>query len=122
MAGTYNITIEQGSTFNMPITLKDSSGVPIDLTGWIPRGQIRKRRRSTTIVASFSFILTDLLNGAMTIIMSAATTAGISAGETETDERSKYVWDFEIYRPIPGGEEVKRILEGAVHISPEVTR
>ena len=106
----------------MPITLKDSSGVPIDLTGWIPRGQIRKRRRSTTIVASFSFILTDLLNGAMTIIMSAATTAVISAGETETDERSKYVWDFEIYRPIPGGEEVKRILEGAVHISPEVTR
>jgi hypothetical protein len=123
VAGTYNITIEQGATFYMPVTIKDSTLTPFDLTGWLARGQIRKRRRSSTIVASFSFTITTPANGEIIINMPAATTALISAGETEADERSKYVWDFEIYRPLsPTTEEVKRILEGAVFVSPEVTR
>src|SRR5512136_2402663 len=102
MAGKYDITIDQGATFSLPITIKYSDGTPFDLTDWIisgvsPRGQIRKRHRSEDPpLANFNFVITDMVNGKLTIVMPANITADIQAGETQTDSRSKYVWDFEI--------------------------
>ena len=126
MSGKYDIVIEQGSTFNLAITMKYSDGTPRDLTDWIipgvsPRGQVRKRHRSDDPpLANFSFAITDAVNGKLIVIMTARQTAELSAGETQTDSRSKYVWDFEIENSKTG--EVKRVLDGHCYVSPEVTR
>lgn len=56
--------------------------------------------------------------GKLTVSLTAIETAAISAGEEITDEKSKYVYDLEII----SGATVKRILEGFVFVSPEVTR
>jgi hypothetical protein len=122
MPAQYDITIVQGATFsrNFTINYNTSPVTPFNLTGWSPRGQVRRRHRATDVIKPFSFTITDAALGKITIWMSAKDTAEIPAGETTTDNRSKYVWDFELENITSG--EVKRFLNGDVWVNPEVTR
>lgn len=120
MAGKYDITIEQGATFTLPITVYRADNTVYDLTSWTPRGQIRRTRRSTTIIETFTCTKTDPTNGKFEISLIDDETAAIPAGETVNDSRSKYVYDVEIENTVTG--EVKRLLEGTCWVSPEVTK
>jgi hypothetical protein len=119
MAGRFDIVLEQGASFVLPLTLRHADNTAFDLTGYTGRGQIRKFHRSTSVIASFTVVM-DVVptTGKLTVSLTAVETAGISCGEEVTDEKSKYVYDLEI---VSGGN-VKRILDGFVFVSPEVTR
>jgi len=124
-AGHYDIGVEQGSTFNLFITIKLSDGTLFDLTNWIsftsPRGQIRKRKRADDPpLVNFSFVISNPPSGQITITLPASVTVELVAGESATDARSTYVWDFEIENTITG--EVRRVLEGNCYVSAQVTR
>jgi hypothetical protein len=126
MAGTWNITVEQGATFTLTCTIKASDGTPLNLTNWTipgvsPRGQVRKRHRSDDPpIINFVFTINDAAAGRLTMSLTPESTTELSAGETSTDSRSIYVYDFEIQNSVTG--EVKRILEGNCYVSPQVTR
>ena len=120
MAGRYDITIEQGATFDLPVTYTNSDGTPFVLTDYTLRGQIRRHIKSDDIVASFTFDMAGEAIGHFHAQLTAAITAGIEAGETVADPRSKYVYDIEAEHD--STHEVRRILEGNVSVSPEVTR
>jgi hypothetical protein len=119
MAGRFDITIYQGASLNIPITITNTDGTAFNLTNWTPRGQIRRTHRSTTIVASFTFTVTNAVLGKMDIKMTDEITKTISAGETINDPRSQYQYDIEIEHT---DGTVKRILEGVVYVDAEVTR
>ena len=119
MSGRYDITIEQGATFCLPMTIKNHDGSHFDLTNWTGRGQIRKSHRATTVICSFVFTYHDRLKGKMEAGLSDEVTQQIPAGEVVTDPRSKYVYDIEIENTTG---QVKRLLEGNAYVSPEVTR
>ena len=126
-AARYDLHIEQGSTLDRDLLIK-VNGAPFDLTDWVPSGQIRKTHRSIDIVATFSFTCPttgySLTDGRMTLLLAADITAAMPCGETETDARSKYVYDIELTGrtgSVHDGE-VKRLMEGIVYVSPEVTR
>jgi hypothetical protein len=53
-AGKYNIVIEQGTTYQVEIQYKDSNSLPIDLSGYNGRMQIRPSIDSTTVYVSLS--------------------------------------------------------------------
>jgi hypothetical protein len=121
MAGRYDIIIEQGATFLLPMTIKNSNGTLFDLTGYTAKGCIKRNRRSQVIVASFSFTYdVDRTLGKMEASLDDETTEAIPAGETTTDPRSKYVYDIAIENETI--DQAKRLLEGFAYISPEVTR
>ena len=126
MAGRYDITIYQGSRFELPFTIKNSNGTAFDLTGYLARGQIRRHMRSTgTPTATFTCTIATPATGEIISALTHTQTGGITAGDTVTDPRSKYVYDIEIYKPVtpPALETVvRRILEGYAYIDPEVTR
>ena len=48
-AGTYNFTIEQGTTFNRVLTLQEN-GSAMNLTGYSVASQIRSTHDSSTVV------------------------------------------------------------------------
>jgi len=115
MAEEYDITIEQGATFELPIVWKDEKGTPIDLTGYKARMQIRKRIRSDEILASLT---TE--NGRIVLGGAAGTIdIVIPATETEKFSFSRGVYDLELEGP---GGYVVRLIQGSVCVSPEVTR
>ncbi len=115
MAANYDITIEQGATFQLNLIWKDSAGVPIDLTGYTAKMQVRQRYASDDAVLSLSTtagtIVLGGVAGTINITGPAADTAAITIKQG--------VYDVEL---TSAGGIVTRLIEGCVAISPEVTR
>lgn len=135
VAGRYNITCQQGSTFDLQMTLQYTNpdypancvNVNVcpefllwDLTGYTARMQVRKYIDSATPIATLttenlsSFRITlgnpDPVDGTITLFMRAEDTRAIATSG---------VYDIEIISP---SNEVDRILQGEFMLSPEVTR
>lgn len=114
-AATYDLYIEQGATFVKQITWKDSSGTPVDLSGYTARMQFRSSVNSDTIL--FSATTT---NGKITL-GGAAGTIDIEIDATDTTAFAfvSAVYDLELES---ASGFVTRLLEGGVEVSKEVTR
>lgn len=114
-AGTHNITIEVGATFELTAVYK-LNGVVQDITGWDARMQVRKRQKSLTALLDWSVvgghISVDGSNGAVTVYVDA-----VEAGNTSLPLYG--VYDLEIESPTG---KVVRVLQGDVNFSGEVTR
>ena len=109
-AGTYNFTIEQGTTFSRVLTLQEN-GSAMNLTGYSVASQMRSTHDSWSIVATFSGSVTNASSGQLTLSLTHSQTSAI--------EEAIYVYDVEI---TSGAGSVTRILEGNVTVTPEVTR
>ncbi len=120
-AGNYDILVEQGATFLLTITIKDTSGVPIDLTGQTFRGKIKKSFTDVTAQANFTFTLANQITnpGKVTVELSATDTAGIVLN-TQGTARVLTTMAYDIESDNAG--VVKRWLQGLAKISPEVTK
>lgn len=115
MASTYNILVDQGSTYTLAVTYKDSSGTAINLTGYTAAMQLRENYDSATAVLSLSSPSSGIVitgaSGLVTITMSAIQTAALSA--------DTFLYDLEIASPA----SVKtRLIQGVVVVSAEVTK
>ena len=109
-AGTYNFTIEQGTTFSRVLTLQEN-GSAMNLTGYSVASQMRSTHDSSTVVATFSGSVTNASSGQITLSLTNSQTSAI--------EEAIYVYDVEI---TSGAGSVTRILEGNITVTPEVTR
>lgn len=109
MATVNNLVIDQGTTFTLTITVADSNGNALDLTGYTLRAQLRKSYGSTTYT-NFTTSSATPADGELTISLTATQTSGLRAG--------RYVYDIEI----DNAGVVTRVLEGIITVTPEVTR
>jgi hypothetical protein len=123
-AGKYSFTLEQGSTFERQLTYQDSNGVPIDLTGYSARMQIRPSPGSPTLYLTLSSSLrpdgTGLnMNGLTGVNPTTSGTIGIviSAATSSLLTFDEAAYDLEIY----SASYASRIIEGRVKLSKEVT-
>jgi len=115
-AGRKNIVVEKGSTFLLTLVWKDHNRVPIDLTGYTARMQVRKSYSSAEK-------LLDLTTEKGCIVLGGVSgTIMINAPADKTsiihDNIRSGVYDLEVVR----GLNVRRLIEGEVDIRPEVTR
>ena len=110
-AGTYNFTLEQGSTFSRQITVQENSSA-LNLTGYTARMQMRSTHDSSSIALTFTAAIANpATNGKINLGATATATAAVEEGI--------YVYDLEIES---SGGVVTRLMEGTVTVTPEVTR
>ena len=110
MATQRNIEIYQGDTYVHQLSLKDSANAVINISTRSYAGQVRKRRSSDTITATFTTEITDGANGVVAFSLAANITSNIASGS--------YVYDFQE----TNGSVVTTILTGNVAVTAEVTR
>ena len=114
IAGIYNITCEQGSTFSRTFTIQQADGTVYDLTGFAARMQIRRDFDSATpmFVASteLGHITISSLFGEINVDISAAETAQITRDG---------VYDLEIYN---NEGVVYKVVKGRFVLEREVTK
>lgn len=112
-AAIYDFEIEQGTTLNKRMVWKDSTGAPVNLSGYTARMQLRPSVSSDTVLLNLTTenggITLGGATGEITLHFTAAQTAALPKGG---------VYDLEV---IIGGN-VTRLLQGAVSLSKEVTR
>ena len=119
LAGTYRINCDQGATFERSLTIYQpavlgASAVPVDLTGYSARMQVRPETESSEVLVELT---TE--NGRLTLGGAAGTIVmEIEADVTETFDNDG-VYDLEIYNT---DGKVYRVIKGRFVIQPEVTR
>jgi hypothetical protein len=129
-AGTYNFTIEQGTTVDFELQYTDDNDQPIDLTGYSGRMQIKSgfaNDKPVTYLSLSSSLLPDgtglnfsgssgnnpLTSGSIGVYISACTSSAF------TFAKAKY--DLELSTGSGDCPTVYRILEGVITLSKEVT-
>ena len=119
MTATYDFTgdnaIQQGATFTKTFAWKESAGVPMNLTGYSAKMQVRKSASSPDVIVELSTV-----NGAISLGGALGTIAmALTATQTAAITAKAGVYDLEMTAP---NGTVTRFLAGMVEISKEVTR
>lgn len=127
-AGKYSFIIEQGTTVQFEIQYRDVNSLPVDLTGYGARMQIRPSVASSEIYLTLSSSLqadgTGLnmsgsdgnkppTSGSIGIIISSTTSSLLNFDQA--------AYDLEIFSS-ENPPRVVRLLEGQIKLSKEVTR
>ena len=110
MAAVSNLYIDQGADFSTTISLTDSNGDVLSLTGYSALGQIRKTYGSSSVAATFVTTLAGA-TGQITLTLTDVVTGGRTSG--------RYVYDIII---TDSSGDKTRILEGQATITPSVSR
>ena len=110
MASIANLYIDQGSTYSNIITVASSSGSVLDLTDYTVASQMRKSH-SSSVHYDFTATVYDAATGKVRLQLTATQTSAIHAG--------RYLYDIEITNTVT--QEKRRILEGIVTVTPEIT-
>jgi len=120
MSAYLNLLITKGITFNPVFTWTDSSGNPVDLTGYKARMQIRPEKDDPTILVSLSTedtppeIVLGGTGGTIAVTLSAETTLAL-VGDGG-------VYDLEVYEGTVPNEVVVQVLRGNVPFETKVTQ
>lgn len=114
--GEKDFIARQGSYFSELLTLTDNTNTAIDLTGCSFKMQVRKFADSSAVIEEFSndaenIQETDLVNGKITLYLTASQTASLTAG--------KYVYDLKI---IPSTDTAYAIIYGYFTVDEEITQ
>jgi len=117
-AGIYNMELEQGVTKTIQVTYQDSDEQAIDLTGYQGRGSIRYKATDADVIAEFEVTVTTPLEGKVTIVLDADALTNLTLKGKAYNELTMGVYDIELYKD----DNVIRLLNGTVSISPEVTK
>ena len=105
-----NIVINAGEDFSQTLTLTNSLGVAIDLTGYAASSYVRKHPESSTVVAGFGISFINRPSGLITLSLGSSITQDISEG--------RYVYDM----VTTTGAGVKTVvLEGNVLVRAGIT-
>jgi len=110
MATIQNLTIDQDADFTQTLTVKDSTGTVVDLTGLTITASMRKHHLSVSATA-FTTAIVSGTDGTCSITLTDTVTSGLTEG--------RYVWDL---TTTTSGGLITRRIEGRVTVTPSVTR
>jgi hypothetical protein len=113
-AGEYDITIEQGSGFSLPLTYEAPEGSFVDFTGSTGRLHVRSKYGATD-----KLIELTTENGGIVLTEDGEITLSMTAEDTAELTFSRGVYDLEI---VPPSGEPYKIIKGNVFLKREVTR
>lgn len=118
-AGAYDITIEQGATFTLNLSYKDSAGDVVDLSsGYSSRMKIKEAADGTLIASTESG---DSPKNTITIALAATgnnIVVSMTSANTAALDFKTAVYDLEL---TSGANTVDRIIKGKVTLDKEVT-
>jgi hypothetical protein len=121
----YTLTMWQGSTFGLSLTVKDANNAVQNLTGYSARMHIRPTYDSDVITESLTTsngeIVITPAEGNLSFALDATRTANIYVDRATGTKLPKtvYVYDVEL---VTSGNTVSKILWGNINVYGEVTR
>ena len=113
------LEVVQGSTLG-PIrhVLTDADDVPLDITGFQIRGQVRKKARAADVLATFDIFIVGA-EGYYEFELTDEASEVLDCGDKLTDSKSLYEYDIEV-EDLSG--RVRTVLAGPLRVKAGVTR
>lgn len=111
MATIANLYVDAGADYSNIITVTASNTLPLNLTGYTAKSQMRKSYGSSTAY-NFNTTIYDATAGKVRIQLTNAESEAIPPG--------RYLYDIEITNTSTGVKT--RVIEGIVTITPQITQ
>ena len=113
----FDINLYVGADFAQTVTLTDSSGVAINLTGATFTGYIQPSVQDSTNYGSFTLALSATpVDGTFTFSMAKATVAAIPLDATGLDNFGAINYIYAVYMTLSGA--TTRLLQGNAFVHP----
>jgi hypothetical protein len=109
MATKSNIVIEQGTDFNLQVSVTQSNGAAFDLTNFTAASKIKKHWSSSTS-HTLTATVTDTTGGEVTISSNNTSSEAIKPG--------RYNYDIEV---TSNTGTVTRVVQGIATVTPGIT-
>ena len=110
MPATRDISIYRGDDFNHTVTIQDSAGSAIDVSGRTYTSQLRRYPDSATAAATFTVSMTGAASGTVVFSLTDTVTAGLEPGP----------YSYDIQQDSSG--TLTTLLAGQAIVSADVTR
>lgn len=111
-AAFIELYIDQGTTFRNVINLADDlTNAPINVAGYTVECQMRRSYYSQNASGNIACTLGTVANGEIIMSMTPANTANLKVG--------RHLFDIKTTDSLG---VVNRVLEGIIHVTPQVTR
>ena len=104
-----NLTVEQGSDYDITLTIDNVDGSPLNLTGYTAQSMVRKHYGSSDH-QDFVVTFVDRLLGEISLSMASTITSLLPEG--------RYVYDVVLNDP---NDLKTRVIQGNVLVNPGVT-
>jgi hypothetical protein len=108
MPQNQDLIFYKGDYVELFVTVKDSNGVPLDLTGSTPKAQLKKTYTDSAPV-DFACTLTGV-TGQIRMFLSSTVSGSLTPGD--------YIYDLQVTN---SSNQTRTYLAGDVTVSPEVT-
>jgi hypothetical protein len=118
MASTYDLNINQGESFSLRLTAKDTAGDAINMNGYTASGHLKFRYSDSTTIADLAPTVVSGDSPGYDATGSGLIDMNLTAAQTAVLPIIEGRYDVEIHNL---GGTVYRVLEGKVKINPEVT-
>lgn len=113
MAQSYDLSFYQGDSFSLVFRIKNKgTGTPVNLTGCVPKSDIKLDVTDTVAVQAFTAALVNASDGTVSLSLTPTQTAALAAG---TD----LVYDVQLHWT---DGTIKTYLKGVITVEAEVTR
>lgn len=116
MSENINLFVDQGTTWSKAILIKGADGKPFNLGGYTPEMMVRRHTEGGVVL----HLTTD--NGKITLGGGGLITLSLTPSDTSAvffeGERAMFPYDLEI----TDGSTVRRLMQGILTLSREITR
>lgn len=109
-AGVYNLSIEQGATWELSLGVEVSEGTDMDLTGSTVESKLAKSHYDDDPLGISATIINHV-DGKLRLSLTAAQTS-------QLDPSHEYIYDVEL---TDSNGVVTRLIQGRISISPSIT-
>ena len=111
MAAIANLRIDQGASFSSDVTVTNSDGAVVDLSGYTTSARMAKSYGASSYVDITASVASDATTGVIELTLTDTQTANL-------DAPSRYVYD--VYITQTSSSTVTRVIEGVITVNPKV--
>ena len=111
MAAIANLRIDQGASFSSDVTVTNSDGDVVDLTGYTTEAKMAKSYGASSSVTITAALASDPTTGVVELTLTDQQTANL-------DAPARYVYD--VYITQTSTSTVTRVIEGVITVNPKV--
>ena len=111
MAAVANLRVDQGASFSSDVTVTNSDGVAVDLSGYTAIAKLANSHGSSAFTTITTTIASDATTGVISLSLTNSQTAAL-------DAPARFVYD--VYITKTADSTVTRVIEGIITVSPKV--
>lgn len=121
MAAKYDFAVDQGSKHTFNIQYTNSERVPKSLAGFAIRSQVRMNINDCDAIGELVCEITDSSQGMIKVTLPSSLFIGLKFKASSAESFQLVHYDIELYSLIDP-DDIFRLLQGTIKVSPEVTK